>query len=174
MRTRRDFPSLRQLRAFRAVAYCNSIGGGAKELGLSQPAVTQMIFQLETALAAKLLERRRSGSFLTPFGDVLLTRVQRLFAQIQSALSNPAIGASLSGRETTNPWKARSRIRISVRSPRSQSAVPSRRHSEGSTFPSRRCIDPLAISSACFAEPCINGWREDWARPHKHASWHGD
>jgi LysR family transcriptional regulator, regulator for genes of the gallate degradation pathway len=101
MRTRRDLPSLRQLRAFKAVAYCNSIGGGAKELGLSQPAVTQMIFQLETALAAKLLKRRRSGSFLTPFGDVLLTRVQRLFAQIQSALSDPAIGASLSGRETT-------------------------------------------------------------------------
>jgi len=101
MRTRRDLPSLRQLRAFEAVACCNSIGGGAKELGLSQPAVTQMIFQLETALAAKLLKRRRSGSFLTPFGDVLLTRVQRLFAQIQSALSDPAIGASLSGRETT-------------------------------------------------------------------------
>jgi len=31
-------------------------------------------------LTASLLERRRSGSFLTSLGSVLLTRVQRLFA----------------------------------------------------------------------------------------------
>ena len=101
MRPRHDFPSLRQLRAFEAAARCKSIGRAAKELGLSQPAVTQMIGQLESALAAGLLERRRSGSFLTPLGSVLLPRVRRLFALIQSALSDPAIGASLSGRETT-------------------------------------------------------------------------
>jgi len=100
MRTRPDSPSLRQLRAFEAVARCTSIGGAAKELGLSQPAVTQMIAQLETVLAVNLLERRRSGSFLTPLGSVLLPRVQRLFAHIQSTLCDPAIGASLSGRET--------------------------------------------------------------------------
>jgi DNA-binding transcriptional LysR family regulator len=60
-----------------------------------------MIAQLETVLGVRLLERRRSGSFLTPLGSVLLPRVQRLFAQIESALSDPVIGASLSGRETT-------------------------------------------------------------------------
>ena len=96
-----DFPSLRQLRAFEAVARCKSIGAGARELGLSQPAVTHMIAQLETVLAVSLLERRRSGSFLTPLGSVLLPRVARLFALIQSTLRDPVIGASLSGRETT-------------------------------------------------------------------------
>jgi LysR family transcriptional regulator, regulator for genes of the gallate degradation pathway len=96
MRPRLNFPSLRQLRAFEAVTRC-----GAKELGLSQPAVTQMIAQLESVLGARLLERRRSGSFPTPLGAVLLPRVQRLFGHIQSALGDPAIGASLSGRETT-------------------------------------------------------------------------
>jgi DNA-binding transcriptional LysR family regulator len=101
MRARLEFPSLRQLRAFEAVARCKSIGGGARELGLSQPAVTHMIAQLETRLAVSLLERRRSGSFLTPLGSVLLPRVQRLFALIQSTLCDPVIGASLSGRETS-------------------------------------------------------------------------
>jgi len=96
-----DFPSLRQLRAFEAVARCKSIGAGARELGLSQPALTHMIAQLETVLAVSLLERRRSGSFLTPLGSVLLPRVARLFALIQSTLRDPVIGASLSGRETT-------------------------------------------------------------------------
>src|SRR5262245_66407566 len=100
MGTRVDFPSLRQFRAFEAVARCQSIGGAAKELGLSQPTVTHMIVHLESALAASLLERRPGGSFLTPLGSVLLTRVHRLFAHIQSALRDPVIGASLSGRDT--------------------------------------------------------------------------
>ena len=63
--------------------------------------MTQMVAQIETALAVSLLERRRTGTYLTTLGSVLLPRVQRLFAHIQSALCDPAIGASLSGRETT-------------------------------------------------------------------------
>ncbi len=101
MRNRLAFPSLRQLRAFEAVARRNSIGAAARELGLSQPAVTQMVAQIEAALAVNLLERRRTGTYLTAPGSVLLPRVQRLFAHIQSALCDPVIGASLSGRETT-------------------------------------------------------------------------
>jgi LysR family transcriptional regulator, regulator for genes of the gallate degradation pathway len=94
-------PSLRQLRAFEAVARRESIGAAARELGLSQPAVTQMVAQIEAALAVRLLERRRTGTYLTALGSVLLPRVQRLFAHLQSALRDPNIGAALSGRETT-------------------------------------------------------------------------
>ena len=101
MRNTLDFPSLRQLRAFEAVARRKSIGGTATELGLSQPAVTQMIAQIEAALAVNVLERRRTGTYLTALGSVFLPRVQRLVAHIQSALCDPVIGASLSGRETT-------------------------------------------------------------------------
>ena len=101
MRNKLDSPSLRQLRAFEAVARGKSIGAAAAELGLSQPAVTQMVAQIETALAVNLLERRRTGTYLTTLGSVLLPRVERLFAHIQTALCDPVIGASLSGRETT-------------------------------------------------------------------------
>src|SRR5689334_4937447 len=101
MGNRLDLPSLRQLRAFQAVARRNSIGAAARELGLSQPAVTQMVAQIEAALAARLLERQRTGTYLTALGAMLLPRVERLFAHIQAALRDPVIGASLSGRETT-------------------------------------------------------------------------
>ncbi|MFL4971772.1 MAG: LysR family transcriptional regulator [Xanthobacteraceae bacterium] len=101
MRNKVDFPTLRQLRAFEAVAAVNSFGAAARELGLSQPAVTQMVAHMESALAVSLLERRRTGAYLTPLGAVLLPRVQRLFARIQSALRDPVVGASLAGRETT-------------------------------------------------------------------------
>ena len=86
MRDRLDFPTLRQLRAFEAVARLNSIGAAAGELGLSQPAVSQMVAQTEAGLAASLLERRRTGSYLTTLGSVLWPRVQRLFAAMHSAL----------------------------------------------------------------------------------------
>jgi LysR family transcriptional regulator of gallate degradation len=101
MRNRLDFPTLRQLRAFEAVARLNSIGAAAGELGLSQPAVSQMVAQIEAGLAVSLLERRRTGSYLTTLGSVLWPRVQRLFAQMHSALCDPVVGASLAGRETT-------------------------------------------------------------------------
>jgi DNA-binding transcriptional LysR family regulator len=101
MRNKFDSPSLRQLRAFEAVARRKRIGAAAAELGLSQPAVTQMVAQIETALAVNLLERRRTGTYLTTLGSVLLPRVERLFGHIQTALCDPVIGASLSGRETT-------------------------------------------------------------------------
>jgi LysR family transcriptional regulator of gallate degradation len=101
MRDPPDLPSLRQLRAFEAVARCRSIGAAARELGLSQPAVTQMVAQIEGALDVSLLERRRTGTYLTALGSVLLPRVQRLFAHMQSALCDPNIGAALAGRETT-------------------------------------------------------------------------
>jgi LysR family transcriptional regulator of gallate degradation len=101
MPNRLALPSLRQLRAFEAVARRKSIGAAARELGLSQPAVTQMVAQVETALAVSLLERRRTGTYLTVLGSVLLPRVERLFAHIQAALCDPIVGASLSGRETT-------------------------------------------------------------------------
>jgi LysR family transcriptional regulator of gallate degradation len=101
MRDPLDLPSLRQLRAFEAVARCRSIGAAARELGLSQPAVTQMVAQIETSLGVGLLERRRTGTYWTALGSVLLPRVQRLFAHMQSALGDPNIGASLAGRETT-------------------------------------------------------------------------
>jgi len=101
MRDEHDLPSLRQLRAFEAVARRRSIGAAARDLGLSQPAVTQMVAQIERALAVSLLERGRTGTYLTALGSVLLPRVQRLFAHIQSALRDPVVGASLSGRETT-------------------------------------------------------------------------
>jgi LysR family transcriptional regulator, regulator for genes of the gallate degradation pathway len=95
-----DRPSLRQLRAFEAVARANSFGAAAKELRLSQPAVTQMIAQLELLLGASLLDRRRSGSFLSSLASVLLPRIERLFAHIRSALGDQGVGAHLAGRET--------------------------------------------------------------------------
>jgi DNA-binding transcriptional LysR family regulator len=93
-----DIPSLRQLRAFEAVARLESIGGGAREVSLSQPALTQSLHALEARLRVRLFERRRTGCYVTELGAILLPRVNRFFGHVRSALSEPAIGAPFTGR----------------------------------------------------------------------------
>jgi DNA-binding transcriptional LysR family regulator len=58
--TAREIPSLRQLRAFEAVARLESVSAAARDIHLSQPGVSQAIHALENGLDAQLFERRRS------------------------------------------------------------------------------------------------------------------
>ena len=60
-----------------------------------------------------------------------------------------------------------------ARAPRSQNAVLSKLRRAGSTYPSRRCIERRAISSAWCEEACTSEWREDWRPPHRRASSRG-
>ncbi len=92
--TRHEFPSLRALRVFAAVAAAQSITGAAKTLNLSQPGVTEAVRALERGVGARLFERRGSGCYLTASGAVLLPRVTRLFDQLRGALSDGAGGAN--------------------------------------------------------------------------------
>jgi DNA-binding transcriptional LysR family regulator len=89
----RDIPPLRQLRVFAAVARLESVSGAAREIGLSQPGVTQAVRGLETRLGARLFERRRSGCYVTELGGILLPRVRRFFDLLHSGLSEGASSA---------------------------------------------------------------------------------
>lgn len=65
------------LRTFLAVAQAGSFSGAARELGVSQPWVSQRVAQLEGYLSRRragsfqLVERRRRGIVLTPDGQLL-------------------------------------------------------------------------------------------------------
>jgi LysR family transcriptional regulator of gallate degradation len=83
-----EFPSVRQLRVFAAVAAAQSITGAAKAVGLSQPGVTESLRALEHRVGAQLFERRGSGCYLTPSGAVLLPRITRFFDQLRLALGD--------------------------------------------------------------------------------------
>ena len=97
------FPNLRHLRMFEAVAQLQSVSRASEQVHLSQPAVTQAVAKLESHFNVPLFERRRSGSYLTKYGQILLLRTQRLFAQIEQALCDPYTGSPL-----TEPDLARS------------------------------------------------------------------
>jgi DNA-binding transcriptional LysR family regulator len=81
-----DVPSLRQLRGFAAVARLKSFSSAAREVNLSQPALSQSVHALEARFAAPLFERRHGGCFVTAAGAILLPRVRRFFDHISAAL----------------------------------------------------------------------------------------
>src|SRR5271170_4424279 len=95
-----DIPSLRQLRAFEAVARLESVSSAAREVNLSQPGVTQSVRALEIRLKTSLFERRRAGCYVTELGAVLLPRVRRFFHHVRTALSEPAFGSPFTRRQT--------------------------------------------------------------------------
>jgi DNA-binding transcriptional LysR family regulator len=79
--------SIRHLKVFESVAQLHGVRKASEECHLSQPAVTQAIAKLEKQLGVDLLERRASGSYLNSFGVLFQRRVQRMFAQMEQALT---------------------------------------------------------------------------------------
>lgn len=76
-------PSIRQLEYFVAVARASNFRKAAQTLGLSQPALTLQIAELEQLLELQLFDRSRAGTLLTPAGRNLLPLVRELLEQYE-------------------------------------------------------------------------------------------
>jgi LysR family transcriptional regulator, hydrogen peroxide-inducible genes activator len=79
-RARASRPTLRQLECVVAVAEQGSFRGAAGTLGLSQPALSAHVAQLERDLGVQVFERDRRRVLITPAGDAVI-------AQARSALT---------------------------------------------------------------------------------------
>ena len=76
---------LRQLRLLVAVGQHGSIQNAARDLGISQPAATKMIQDLELDFEVKLFERTNRGVVPTVFGESLIRHGKLIFAQVSNA-----------------------------------------------------------------------------------------
>jgi molybdate transport repressor ModE-like protein len=78
---------LRHLVALRAVADEGSLAAAARQLGYSQPAVSQQLAALERLLGAQLVERRIGGreATLTEAGRLVLAHGAAILARAQAA-----------------------------------------------------------------------------------------
>jgi DNA-binding transcriptional LysR family regulator len=74
-----------RLRAFAAVARTQSFSRAADELFVSQPAVSKHVASLEAELGMQLVDRRRTGTTLTPAGELLADYVLRAEALLANA-----------------------------------------------------------------------------------------
>ena len=75
----------RRLLTFRAVARAGSFSAAARELALTQPAVSQQVAALERELGARLLHRGPGGLTLTGAGELALEHAEALAERIALA-----------------------------------------------------------------------------------------
>ena len=67
----KSIESLHHLSAFEASARLGSFTNAAKEMGVSQPAISQSVRKLEDAIGTKLFHRRHRIITLTDAGELL-------------------------------------------------------------------------------------------------------
>ena len=79
---------LRQLRAFCTAARLRSLSAAAEHLGLTQPAVSLQVRELEHELGAVLLERARAGVTLTPAGERLYAHAAPLVGAVDAVFDD--------------------------------------------------------------------------------------
>ncbi len=90
-----------RLRAFAAVARRGSFSRAALDLGISQPAVSKHVADLEAAVGSRLLIREPRGARLTEAGEFLASHVNRAEALLARASAGMAsIAGAEAGRLT--------------------------------------------------------------------------
>jgi molybdate transport repressor ModE-like protein len=77
--------TLRQVRYFVAVAESGSISGAARQLSVSQSAITEAVKELESDLGADLLRRSGRGVTLTHKGHQFLRHAGRILSAVADA-----------------------------------------------------------------------------------------
>src|SRR5262245_43961288 len=89
---------LRDLHVLLSVAQCGSMSKAAQRLGVSQPAITKAVTDLERALGVRLLDRGPRGIDLTLYGNALVRRSTAAFDELHQAvnelefMTNPTAG----------------------------------------------------------------------------------
>jgi DNA-binding transcriptional LysR family regulator len=89
---------LRDLHVFLTVVQRGSMAKAAQQLGVSQPSVSEVIFDLEHALGVRLVDRSARGVEPTIYGDALVKRSVAAFDELKQSikdiefLSDPTAG----------------------------------------------------------------------------------
>jgi DNA-binding transcriptional LysR family regulator len=86
-RTKRRF-KLRDLDVLMAVVQAGGIGKAAVRLGVSQPAISKSVADLEKTLGIRLLERSRQGITPTPYAAALIRRGTAIFDELRQGLQD--------------------------------------------------------------------------------------
>ncbi|MDF1485530.1 LysR substrate-binding domain-containing protein [Ramlibacter sp. H39-3-26] len=80
--------SLRQLRVFQAVAQERNFSRAGTRIGLTQPAVSRTVRELESQLGVRLLDRTTREVHLTDAGRSLAARLERALEELEMALQD--------------------------------------------------------------------------------------
>ena len=71
-----------ELSFFSTLASCGSLSAAARELGITTPAVSKRLAQMEARLGLPLVNRTTRRMSLTPEGEVFLEHARRILGDI--------------------------------------------------------------------------------------------
>ena len=77
---------LRDLHVLMTIARLGSMAKAAAELGVSQPAVSEVVADVESALGVRLFDRTPQGVQPTPYGTALLKRAVSAFDELRQGI----------------------------------------------------------------------------------------
>lgn len=80
--------SIRRLQVLWAVAHTTSMTKAAKLLGVSQPSLSQQLAAFETAIGARLFERRSNTLELTELGSSVLSKAEQVLRNMQELVDS--------------------------------------------------------------------------------------
>lgn len=80
-------PKTQHLVVFQEVIRCGSIGSAAKQLKLTQPAVSKIINDIEAYFGTELMVRKNTGVTLTSAGQVLLAYAESITREMKNMVS---------------------------------------------------------------------------------------
>ena len=83
--------TLRGIEVFEALAQTGSVARTAQATGLSQPAVSQQMRNLEAAMGAELIDHSRRPMRLTPAGQMFLRRAGAALSELRKAQSEVTV-----------------------------------------------------------------------------------
>ncbi len=92
-----DLPPLRQLSIIQAVARAGGLSAAARDLNLTQPAISQALAAVERDFGVLLFERSPRGARLTEAGRILLARIDRALEEL---------GRGITEYDPTHPLRA--------------------------------------------------------------------
>jgi len=85
-----DLPKMRQVIAIHRFG---SFAKAAEALGMSQPSLSRSIARLEDELKIRIFDRSATGSALTPIGEQVLERLQRVVADADDLMRDASLFA---------------------------------------------------------------------------------
>src|ERR1700729_1325665 len=90
---------LRDLHAFVTVTQCRSMAKAAEQLGVSQPAISKLVADLEHVFGVRLLDRSRKGVEPTIYGNALLKRGLAAFDELKQSVRDIEFLSDVTGGE---------------------------------------------------------------------------
>lgn len=84
---------VRNLRQILAIQQHGSFAKAADALGLAQPSLSKSIARLEDQLKVRIFDRTAAGSALTPIGELIVQRAERVLAETRDLIRDAALVA---------------------------------------------------------------------------------